>query len=182
MKSFIIKKPAPKPTITVKPKPVKVMLKPIAQRMREAIDAADGKQKPGLPFPAAPRFELSQRVSDAIRLAAIEYKVILPGVRSVTGKVAIRNWRVLATASAAKSMDISPLTLANWVKEDMVPGAVLKRTDTPIGNFYHEEEVREIARLFLDHQRTFKYYRRDHLDLRQKLKAAIESVRLRVFK
>ena len=79
-------------------------------------------------------------------------------------------------------MDVSPLTLANWVKEGMLPGAVLKRTETPVGNFYHEEEVREIARLFLEHQRTFKYYRRDHHDLRQKLTAAVDTVRRRVFK
>lgn len=88
---------------------------------------------------------------------------------------------VLSVATTSEAIDTSPLTLAKWIKEGMMPAPILKRTDTPVGAFFHRDEVLAIAGLILDHQRTFKYYRKDHLDLRQKLSAALSKIRAERF-
>lgn len=87
----------------------------------------------------------------------------------------------LSASTAAEALGTSAITLAKWVNKGMIPAPILKRVDTPIGNFYHVDEVLAMAQLFLEHRESFRYYREDHTDLRKRLSADVAKVRAGMF-
>jgi hypothetical protein len=166
-KSFIIKKrPTAKPPWVEEPAKPKLLVKPLPKL----------KAKPPKLMTVKPALSIPPEMEKSIHGLAVEREVFKEGSVKLTWK-----FPILSVNSTAQGLEISAITLAKWIKKEMLPAPVLKRTDTPIGSFYHVDEVLVMAELFTDHQRDFKYYREDHLDLRQKLSAKLGKVRAGLF-
>ena len=62
---------------------------------------------------------------------------------------------------AARALGRSELTIRKWISADMIPAPILAET-TRGYRVYSVGELHAIARVLLDHEREFSYYREDH--------------------
>ncbi len=77
---------------------------------------------------------------------------------------------------AAKALGKTELTLRKWIADDMLPAPVLKETQRNYA-VYSSGELQIIARVLVEHEREFAYYRFDHSSTIERMHQAMHGYR-----
>lgn len=120
-------------------------------------------------------------LTGSVVLRALEFLDLevkhLPVVNQLTADT--QTMPIFRLTHVAKLLNVSYQTLWRWTTEtQQLPMPVLvDQTQGREYPVYHMEEVRVMVQVIGDHLTRFKYYRKDHLNTREKLFTEIEALR-----